>query len=215
MRLDTSQSLCLKHWDSSFSDFKSPQGVISRQLYQETQCLPSLYSSNSLSRCLFPLYHLLQSIIFLISVTVHGVCGLVGCNQIIALSFSPIVPGNLPCGASSFSAFEQYSGRSQSESALSLYEKSSTLHFKLSFFPRPAITGLTWKVVLGNKDSVAGFFFVNFFPDSRSIPPYPSVPDAGEEMLYLTSTDQKQFWFPLAVRDVQIDFCSVGRCGFA
>ena len=64
--------------------------------------------------------------------------------------------------------------------------------------------------MLGNKDSVAGFFFVNFFPDSRSIPPYLSVPDAGEEMLYLTSTDWKWFWFPLAVIDVQIDFCSVG-----
>ena len=72
---------------------------------------------------------------------------------------------------------------------------------------------LTWKIVLRNKDGAAGFF-VCFFPASLSIPPYPSKPEAGrqeEEMLYLvTSTDQQWFWFPLAIADVQIDFCSVG-----
>ena len=53
-----------------------------------------------------------------------------------------------------------------------------------------------------------------FLSSLTHIPLYPSKPEAGrqgEEMLYLiTSTDQHWFWFPLAIADVQIDFCSVG-----
>lgn len=100
--LDMSRSLCL-----ITEMVRSPASREPFPGHSVTKPNASLLSEAIiLSCCLFILYHLLQSVL-IISIAVHWVCGLRGCNQIIALSFATIVPKNLPCGATSFSASEQ------------------------------------------------------------------------------------------------------------